>query len=144
MARNDNQPFIFNLKLLTNFMSILNFLYNPSKRVIGNLEKKVAEINDLEEEIKKLTDEELKDKTGEFKNKFTVHSSQFTAGQEQQILDEITPPIDVAQGVVNRQEQDKIIDELTPVAFAVLREAMRRGLGERHFEVPMLVEHALR
>ena len=50
-------------------MSILNLLYNPSKRVIGKLEEKVAEINGLEDSIKKLTDEELKGKTSEFKLK---------------------------------------------------------------------------
>ena len=51
-------------------MSLLNLIYNPSKRLIGSLEKKVAEINGFEDEIKKLSDGELRNKTAEFKRSF--------------------------------------------------------------------------
>ncbi|MDO8444072.1 MAG: preprotein translocase subunit SecA [bacterium] len=98
-------------------MSILNLLYNPSKRVIGNLEKKVAEINSLEEKIKKLSDEELKAKTEEFKEKI---KRSFADAQD------------------DIEKQTQILDEITPEAFAVLREAMRRVWGERHFDVQII------
>ncbi len=81
--------------------------------MIGKLEEKVAEINALEAAISKLTDEQFREKTEKFKEKFTVLSAQYSGDQE-------------------------ILDEITPEAFAVLREAMRRVWGERHFDVQII------
>ena len=83
--------------------------------MIGSLEKKVAEINGFEDSIKKLTDEELKKKTAEFQKKLQVPSTEDREVQYKQILEEITAE-----------------------AFAVLREAMRRVWGERHFDVQLI------
>lgn len=92
-------------------MSFLDKFYNPSKRVINSLEQKVAEINSFEDKIKKLSDKELKAKTIEFKK--------------------------VIQGRGTRDETE-IINEILPEAFAVMREAMRRVWGERHFDVQII------
>ena len=65
----------------------------------------------FEEIISKLSDVELKDKTSEFKSHFAK---------------------------APRDEHAKILDDLLPEAFACVREAARRTLGERHFDVQML------
>ncbi len=65
----------------------------------------VNKINALEEEISKLTDEELKNKTNIFKKEI---------------------------------EEGKTLDELLPEAFAVVREASKRVLGMRHFDVQLI------
>jgi len=96
-------------------MSFLNKIYNPSKRVISSLEKKVAEINSFEDDIKKLSDEELRAKTEEFQKRIQNTEHRIQSAQEQEILDTIAPE-----------------------AFAVLREAMRRVWGERHFDVQLI------
>jgi len=94
-------------------MSILDLIYNPSKKVIGVLQKKVIEINALEESISKLSNEELRLKTAEFKKKVTE-----------------------CQG--DKEAEKKIIEEILPEAFAVMREAMKRVWGERHFDVQLI------
>jgi preprotein translocase subunit SecA len=94
-------------------MSIIDLIYNPSKRVISQLQRKVDLMNGFEEEIKKLSDSDLRAKTAILKEKFVI-----------------------AEGDIEREKA--IIEEITPEAFAVMREAMRRVWGERHFDVQLI------
>lgn len=80
-------------------------LGDPNARKLKKYQPSVTEINLLEEEIKSLSDEELKGKTVEFKQRF-------------------------AKG--------ETLDDLLPEAYAVVREAGRRVLGLRHFDVQLL------
>ena len=65
----------------------------------------VDSINELEESISKLSDEELKNKTTEFKAQL---------------------------------KEGKTLDDILPEAFAVVREASKRVLGMRHFDVQLI------
>ncbi|MDJ0508595.1 MAG: preprotein translocase subunit SecA [Crocosphaera sp.] len=85
---------------------------DPNTRKIKKLQPLVAEINLLEEDIEKLSDEQLKHKTVEFR----------------ELLDKAN----------NDQEIEEILDEILPEAFAVVREAGKRVLGMRHFDVQLL------
>jgi preprotein translocase subunit SecA len=80
-------------------------LGDPNARKLKKYQPSVTEINLLEEEIKVLSDEELKGKTIEFKQR-------------------------LAKG--------EALDDLLPEAYAVVREAGRRVLGLRHFDVQLL------
>ncbi len=80
-------------------------LGDPNARKLKKYQPSVTEINLLEEEIKVLSDDELKGKTAEFKQR-------------------------LAKG--------EILDDLLPEAYAVVREAGRRVLGLRHFDVQLL------
>ncbi|MCC5649010.1 preprotein translocase subunit SecA [Nostoc sp. XA013] len=80
-------------------------LGDPNARKLKKYQPSVTEINLLEEEIKALSDEELKGKTVEFKQRF-------------------------AKG--------ETLDDLLAEAYAVVREAGRRVLGLRHFDVQLL------
>jgi preprotein translocase subunit SecA len=80
-------------------------LGDPNARKLKKYQPLVAEVNLFEEEIKELSDEQLKGKTAEFKQR-------------------------VAKG--------ESLDDLLPEAFAVIREAARRVLGLRHFDVQLL------
>ncbi|MBN3896100.1 MAG: preprotein translocase subunit SecA [Nostoc sp. NOS(2021)] len=80
-------------------------LGDPNARKLKKYQPSVTEINLLEEEIKVLSDDELKGKTAEFKQR-------------------------VAKG--------ETLDDLLPEAYAVVREAGRRVLGLRHFDVQLL------
>ena len=93
-------------------MSFLNKIFgDSSKRYIKEITPLIPKINGFEEIISKLSDVELKDKTSEFKSHFAK---------------------------APRDEHAKILDDLLPEAFACVREAARRTLGERHFDVQML------
>ena len=65
----------------------------------------VEKINNLEPEIEKLTDAELKAKTDEFKQ---------------------------------RLQKGETLDDILPEAFATVREASKRVLGMRHFDVQLI------
>jgi len=95
-------------------MSILNKVFGyANKKVLSSLEAKVSEINSYEPILQKLTDKELKGKTDEFKAKIAS-----------------------AQG--NLEKEEKIKNEILPEVFAVMREAMKRVWGERHFDVQLM------
>lgn len=89
-----------------------NLLGDPNARKLKKYQPIVVDINLLEEEIQALTDEQLTAKTAEFKEQL---SKAKTIAQEKEILDDILPE-----------------------AFAVVREAARRVLGMRHFDVQLL------
>ncbi|MBD2412730.1 preprotein translocase subunit SecA [Nostoc calcicola FACHB-389] len=80
-------------------------LGDPNARKLKKYQPSVTEINLLEEEINTLSDEELKGKTAEFKQR-------------------------LAKG--------EALDDILPEAYAVVREAGRRVLGLRHFDVQLL------
>ncbi len=87
-------------------------LGDPNARKLKKYQPWVADINIYEEDIQKLTDEQLRGKTQEFKEKIAKAKS------------------------IN--EEKEILDEILPEAFAVVREAGRRVLGMRHFDVQLL------
>ena len=80
-------------------------LGDPNARKLKKYQPYITEINLLEEEVKALSDEELKGKTAEF--------------QQRLVKGETT-------------------DDILPEAYAVVREAARRVLGLRHFDVQLL------
>lgn len=80
-------------------------LLDMNSREIARLNETVEVINSWEPEVEPLSDEQLKAKTAEFKE---------------------------------RINQGEALDDLLPEAFAVVREASKRTLGMRHFDVQMM------
>ncbi len=80
----------------------------------------VQYINGLEPEIQKLSDEELRGKTEEYKKRIQ----------------------DAVEGIEDKDERYKveqeILKEIMPEAFAVVREASVRTTGMRHFDVQLI------
>ncbi len=87
-------------------MSILKKIFKSySEKEVKRVMPIVAKINELEGEISKLSDHELREKTNYFKKQ-------------------------LAEG--------KTLDDILPEAFAVVREASKRVLGMRHFDVQLI------
>ncbi|NEU25603.1 preprotein translocase subunit SecA [Paenibacillus ottowii] len=78
---------------------------DTNEREVKRLMKTVELINKIEPDFEKLSDEELKAKTAEFRE---------------------------------RIEQGATAEEILPEAFATVREASKRVLGKRHYDVQML------
>lgn len=78
---------------------------SKNERELKRMEKIVVRINALEADMEKLTDEELKAKTTEYRQRF---------------------------------QNGETLDQLLPEAFATVREASRRVLGMRHFDVQLI------
>ena len=94
-------------------MAIFGKLFSKSQTSNPKrFEPRVLEINALEDKIKALSDADLKAKTGEFKAKLAAEA--------------------------DPEKQKAILDEILPEAFAVVREASRRTLGQRHFDVQLI------
>jgi preprotein translocase subunit SecA len=85
---------------------------DPNERKLKKLQPIVKEVNLYEEDMKALSDEELRGKTQEFQEKLAQTK--------------------------NESEQDELIEEILPEAFAVVREAAQRVLGLRHYDVQIL------
>ena len=95
-------------------------LGDPNARKLKRFQPIVSDINLLEEEIAPLSDEELRGLTGEFRQKLAKVAA---AGGS-------------ATAIANREKA--LLDELLPQAFAVVREAGKRVLGMRHFDVQLI------
>ncbi|MDP2709073.1 MAG: preprotein translocase subunit SecA [bacterium] len=90
-------------------MSILDKIFgDPNEKVVKALRPAVAEISELEEKFKAMSDEELKGMTLEFKKK------------------------------LGEEPSEEKLNEILPEAFAVVREASRRVLGQRHYDAQLM------
>lgn len=93
---------------------------NPHRRLLQELSEEIQSINALESDFEKLSDEALRARTAEFKGRLQ------DAGKE--IPDEKER---------HAAEQD-ILEEILPEAFAMVREAAKRTIGLRHYDVQMI------
>ena len=82
-----------------------NLFRSSNERYIKKIQKIVKKINELEPEFEPLTDEQLRQKTAEFKD---------------------------------RLNKGETLDDLLPEAFAVVREAAKRTLHQRHYDVQLI------
>ncbi|MFW6112627.1 MAG: preprotein translocase subunit SecA, partial [Chloroflexota bacterium] len=95
------------------FKKLANLFGDTNDKELKRLQSVVDRINPLEPEFQKLSDEELKAKTAEFKGRIK-HVLSDSEGSEDSL------------------------DDLLPEAFATVREAAKRTLGQRHFDVQLM------
>ncbi|MGD0098077.1 MAG: preprotein translocase subunit SecA [Terracidiphilus sp.] len=125
-------------KVLTKIFGTAN------ERLIKRLMPIVALINALEEDTKKLTDEELRAKTAEFRARIAERVAErlkgFANPDELRAEGRETDARELADQ--RAAEQDKAereaLDEILPEAFAVVREAGWRSVQMRHFDVQLI------
>src|SRR6202790_632571 len=104
---------------------------------------KVQAINALEPEVRKLTDAELRAKTDEFRKRIQDRLRRVTRNPQAEVLEpapEDEPDLD-QQKEFEKQEYEalqEVLEEILVEAFAVVREAGRRVLNMRHFDVQLI------
>src|SRR5688572_9663937 len=104
-----------------NFDKVLTKVFGSSnERFLKSIRPIVEEINALEPEIQKLTDEQLREKTALFKA---------------QIADAVKDTRDKDH---RKSTEQQILNEILPEAFAIVREASKRTTGMRHFDVQLI------
>jgi preprotein translocase subunit SecA len=91
-----------------------------NERLMKKLWPVVAQINDLEEGIKLLSDEQLRAKTVEFRARIAASLEGITDAEE------------------IKTAERSALDEILPEAFAVVREAGWRAVQMRHFDVQLI------
>lgn len=99
------------LQCLSMALSIKNLFGDPNKKALKKYQPLPAKVNALEAEISGLSHEQMQEKTKAFQSQL--------AGK----------PF---------EEQEKILADILPQAFAVVREASKRTLGQRHFDVQLI------
>jgi preprotein translocase subunit SecA len=117
-----------------------------NERVVKGLMPQVLAINALEPEIQKLTDEQLRAKTEEFKQRIQERLARFSnisvAEPAADASDEAEAEPDVdRQKRLEKEQYDalqEVLNEILVEAFAVVREAGRRVLNMRHFDVQLI------
>ena len=87
-------------------------LGDPNVRKLRRYAPLVSDINLLEEDIEKLTDDQLRSEVISFREKF--------------------------EKVSTIEKEWELMDEILPQAFSVVREAGKRVLGMRHFDVQLM------
>ena len=87
-------------------------LGDPNTRKLKRYQPIVEEINFLEEEISQLTDDELRKETQNLKSKISLE--------------------------LDLKKQKELLEEFLPKAFAIVREASKRVLDMRHFDVQLI------
>jgi preprotein translocase subunit SecA len=105
---------VFFDKVLTSIFGTAN------ERAIKRMMPVVTAISALEPEIKKLSDEQLRAKTAEFRARIAARIANLTDPEE-----------------IKKAEREAL-DEILPEAFAVVREAGWRAVHMRHFDVQLI------
>ncbi len=105
-------------------MSIDKFLTkvfgSSNQRFLKSIQPLVAKINSLEPSIQALSDDELRARTADFKERVQREVADVTDKEER------------------KRRERVVLDEILPEAFAVVREASVRTTGMRHFDVQMI------
>jgi len=103
-----------------------------NEREIKRLMPRVVAINVLEPEVRKLSDEQLRAKTEEFRKKIQERLSR--------IADEPDADPERLKEIEDERLQaiNQVLDEILQEAFALVREAGRRVLNMRHFDVQLI------
>jgi preprotein translocase subunit SecA len=115
-----------------------------NERVVKALMPQVQAINVLEPQMQKLSDEELRAKTNEFRQRIQERLVRFS---EARTTEPVADAEDAAEPDVDRQKRlekeqydalQEVLNEILVEAFAVVREAGRRVLNMRHFDVQLI------
>ena len=103
-----------------------------NERELKRVMPRVEAISALEPQMQRLSDDQLRAKTDEFRQRIQERLSR--------IPDEPEADPDRAKQIEDERRQaiNEILDEILVEAFAVVREAGRRVLNMRHFDVQMI------
>lgn len=112
---------------------------DAQKRTLKRYFKKVQEINQLESKFEKLSDQELAGKTAELQKRLAkLSKKQQAANAKSKVKAPETKTKAKKTKKADRPNEDKLLDQLLPDAFATVREATKRILKMRHYDVQLV------
>ena len=116
-------------------------------REVKRIRPYVDAINALEAGFQKLSDAELKAKTDEFRNRIGEETKEARAALEEAQAAASAAVVEEREELKSRTEEadkalrdaeNNVLQEILPEAFAAVREASRRTIGLRHFDVQLI------
>ncbi len=121
---------------------------DPSERELARLQPLVDRINALEPDFERLSDGDLRAVTGEFRTRIAADTADLKArldAARAEALAEADPDTRRRLDLDIKKREDELfkreqalLDEFLPRAFAAVREASKRTIGLRHFDVQLL------
>jgi len=117
-------------------MSIFSKIFgDANEKYLKNLNPIIGEINELEKKLEKLSDTEIKKRSEQLMS--DVKSSSSTKPAYPHL------PADRVSADKSADKQAPNIDKVLPLAFALVREAAKRTLNQRHFDEQLMCAIAL-
>ena len=98
---------------------LLKLIGDPNEKKIKKVQPTIDFINSLEGQMAALSDEELRAKTDEFKEELSKRKTSSDPKEDKKL-------------------EKEALDKILPYAFAVVREAGKRVLNMRHFDVQLI------
>ncbi len=114
--------------------SFISKWFDGNARDIVRYQANAVKINAFESQYEKLTDDEIKQKTEELRER--VQREYSTKRSEAETTSE--GGTDQQRREADRKIYDPILDMVLPEAFALVREASKRTIGLRHYDVQMI------
>jgi preprotein translocase subunit SecA len=118
-------------------LHLLKKLFDGNERDIKRYRKIVDKVNAFEPDMKSLSDEQLRAKTEELRERYKK-SMEEQGGEESLEAQEKSAIRGSREANALRVAINEALDELLPEAFAACREAAVRTLGMRHFDVQLI------
>src|SRR5512139_1958935 len=106
--------------MLRNFVKL--FGGDPTKKTVEKLGELVEQVNALEPEFEALSDDALRAKTAEFRARIKDSIGNVEGLEDQEKFD----------------AEQAALEQLQPEAFAAVREASKRTIGLRHYDVQLI------
>ncbi len=144
------------------FKKLFGGLLDSNEKEIDRLKPIINRINDLEPDFESLSDSELRAKTGEFRSRVQEATSRAREAVEE-TRRELAEKRQCEANALNPYQQEefaheckdlesqlekreaelkeaekRILDDLLPEAFAAVREAAKRTIRQRHFDVQLI------
>src|SRR5512140_1102427 len=131
------------------FKSIVSkFSGDPAQKTMSKYQAMVDEVNALEAEYEHMSDEELRGVTTEFREDLRESLQEQRARWEEaritsQTEDDLDQRRQLDYGVKKVEDEyfkavNVLLTEFMPHAFAAVREASKRSIGLRHFDVQLI------
>lgn len=105
-------------------------LGDPNQKTINRLTKVVAQINAQEPDLEKLTDAELTQRSTDLRTRLQKDLGYDTLLKDGKELPTVTEEV--------KKKEQAALQAIIPEAFALVREAAKRTLGQRHFDVQLI------
>ena len=130
------------------FNWLRNLLTDTGDKAVRQIQPFIQKINSLENSFSALSDEELRAHTTKFREKIqdavadinqeieTVRKNYLAERDldKRRSLDDVLQKLERERDEITQEELDAIL----PEAFAVVREAAKRTIGQRHFDVQLI------
>ncbi len=114
--------------------SFISKLFDGNARDIARYQAIVVKINTFESQLEKLSEDQIRQKTEELRERVQKEYSA-KRSEAEPTWEGLT---DQQRREADRKIYDPILDNVLPEAFALVREASKRTIGLRHYDVQMI------